>query len=135
MKKNAILVLASMLGMACEPMIMPGQKIEGTIDFSDNANESNANGNTYYSDTYRLGGSEGDRFRVELWADEGARVNLEQVKEKGYYPEDICMTSGEGQDDGESKLEFDGDNFFNVYLIDQDMTEDGVDYSFLFTKL
>ncbi|MFH1808065.1 MAG: hypothetical protein ABIJ09_04930 [Pseudomonadota bacterium] len=133
MQKLTLVLLAGALGMACVPSITPGQKVEGTIDFADNAKQSNATDNTYYSDTYRLGGAKGDRFHVELWADDGARMNLEQVREEGTYPEDICSASGEGHDDGEAELKFDGDNFFNVYLIDQDMTEKGVGYSFLFT--
>ncbi len=135
MKRLAIMLLASLLMLACTPSITPGQKIEGRIEFSDNSNVSNANDNTFYSDTYRLGGSRGDRFKVELWADDGARMNLEQVKEEGFYPEDICSTSGEDYDDGEAELMFNGDNFFNVYVIDHDMPEDGVGYSFLFTSL
>ena len=135
MKKAAVLIALFMVFVACEPSIVPGEKIEGTITFSDNAKESNATEQTYYSDTYRLAGSVGDGYRVELWADEDARMVLEQVREEGYYPDDICSTSGEGYDEGEASLLFDGTNYFNVYLIDQDMTEDGVAYSFLFTEL
>jgi hypothetical protein len=134
MKKFAFLLVTSILLAACEPMIIPGQKVEGMIEYSDHSKVSNANGNTYFSDTYQLTGAEGDKFKVELWSDEGARMNLEHKKEEGYYPEGICYTAGEGEGDGEATL-IDGTNYFNVYLIDQDMKEDGVAYSFLFTEM
>ena len=132
MKLGLAILLPALICSCGVPTIVAGETYEGTIAFSDSGTESNATGFVYYSDTYQLSAAAGDTFDVELWSDLGARMNLEYKREEGYYPLGVCSTSGDGYGTGEVTIT-EVSKIFNVCLIETDVTEAGVGYSFKFT--